>query len=202
MIVTSIKPAVKTVGRYNIFVDGKYSFSLDEAQLVQEKLKAGRELDDAELRRLLRESDFGKHYMRVLELIARRPRSAWEIAQYLRRKGWEPDECQRITERLRQKGYLDDAAFVEFWIRGRLAGGKKSRRQVEAELAAKRVAREVITSAGHLFPPESDRTALAALIQKLRRRHDDPQKLMAALARRGFAYDDIKRALDQDSRVT
>ena len=42
--ITNIKQAVKNENRVNVYVDGKYSFSLDIAQLVDFKIKVGQDL--------------------------------------------------------------------------------------------------------------------------------------------------------------
>ena len=81
MRVTKISPAVKTPGCYNIYVDGKYSFSLDEFQLVQTGLHSGLDIDELKLDELKSESDYGKNYIRAVDLISRRLRSEKEIRE-------------------------------------------------------------------------------------------------------------------------
>ena len=61
MNITKISPAVKTDGRYNVFVDNEFSFSLDETQLVTLGLKKGDAIDELQLSELKNESDFGKN---------------------------------------------------------------------------------------------------------------------------------------------
>ena len=88
MKITKISPAAKTAGRYNVFVDEEYSFSLDEIQLVQLGIKKDTELNAEQLAKLKNESDFGKNYIRALDLVSRRPRSIKEIKDYAQKKGW------------------------------------------------------------------------------------------------------------------
>lgn len=84
--VTDIKQGVKNPNRVNIFIDGKYSFSLDIAQLVDFKLKIGQEITEAELAEYQQASAFGKLYQRALEWVLTRPRSVKETRDYLSRK--------------------------------------------------------------------------------------------------------------------
>ena len=44
MKITDIKAQVRRAGRYSIFVDGKYAFSLSDTALLEQKLKLGQEL--------------------------------------------------------------------------------------------------------------------------------------------------------------
>lgn len=55
MKITKISPAIKTEGRYNIYVDDKYSFSLDEVQLASLNLKKNDEIDAEQLDQLKNE---------------------------------------------------------------------------------------------------------------------------------------------------
>ena len=80
MQITKVAPAAKTPGRYNVFVDGQYSFSLDEVQLVQSGIHSGLEIGDEQLANFRNESEFGKNYIRAIDLISRRLRS--EKRQY------------------------------------------------------------------------------------------------------------------------
>jgi regulatory protein len=50
MKITAIKQQVKQQGRYSIFVEGKYSFSLSDVALLDSKLIRGQELTEQEVR--------------------------------------------------------------------------------------------------------------------------------------------------------
>ncbi len=86
MIITKLKQGVKNPNRVNVFVDGKYSFSLDVAQVVDYKIKIGLEISDEDLAELKKASEFGKLYQRTLEWVLVRPRSEKETRDYLWRK--------------------------------------------------------------------------------------------------------------------
>lgn len=84
--VTNIKQGVKNPNRANIFINNKYSFSLDIAQVVDFKLKIGQTLTLCQLRDYKSASEYGKLYQRALEWVLIRPRSIRETKDYLRRK--------------------------------------------------------------------------------------------------------------------
>lgn len=198
MKVTDIKPAVKTPGRWNIFIAGKYAFSLSDSQLLDEKLKRGGDIDEARLAELKGESEFGKAYARALELIFRRLRSEKEVRDYARRKEW-PDELRdRIIAKLIKKGYINDKKFAESWVRSRTAIKPSSRRKLELELRQKGVASSVISDALQEDGEHDEQAALQKIIAKKRARYDDEQKFMAYLARQGFSFEAIKAALAEE----
>ena len=193
MRITKVAPAAKTPGRYNIFIDGQYSFSLDELQLVQAGIHSGLEIDDEQLAKLRNESEFGKNYIRAIDLISRRLRSEKEIRDYARRKDWTPDNTNRVIDRLKDKGYLNDKVFAEAFVRSRQNAGKYSRRRIELDLRRKGIADTIIKEILHNEVDDTD--ALRKLIAKRAKRYDDVTKLKAYLLRAGFNYDDINREI-------
>lgn len=197
MKITMIKPAVKTQGRFNIFVDTKYSFSLDEQQLLDLKVKRGQEISEQELENLKKESDFGKKYARSLELIMRRIRSEKEIRDYAWRKKWEAEETARVIEKLLSKGYVNDEKFATAWVRSRAALKHISKRKLILELRQKGIASEIIEQTFEQSEDYSEQQALAELVDKKRARYPDRNKFTAYLMRQGFRYDDVKQALTE-----
>ncbi len=87
MKLTKIKAQVRTSGRFSVFVDGKYSFSLSDMALLEQKLRVGQELSADDVKRLKQASTDDKLYGNSLRFVAMRVRSEWEIRMYLRRKG-------------------------------------------------------------------------------------------------------------------
>ena len=195
MKITKISPAIKTEGRYNIYVDDKYSFSLDEVQLASLNLKKNDEIDAEQLDQLKNESDFGKNYVRALDLISRRPRSQREIRDYAFRKQWTKSNTERVIERLLERGYLDDAKFAEIFARSRANLRNYSTKRMKLELRKKGIASDIVDQVLTDSENFDENAALKNLIAKKRNRYDNEQKLIAYLARQGFSYDKIKSAL-------
>lgn len=198
MRITKVAPATRAAGRYNIFVDGHYSFSLDEFQLVQYSLHSGQEIDETKLAELQAESDFGKNYIRAVDLISRRLRSEREIRDYARRKQWSRDNTERVIARLYDRGYLNDLAFAQAFVRSRQSAQKYSRRRIERDLVNKGISHRIIQQ---VLDEEAgmadDNDTLTNLVAKKYHRYDDINKLKAYLARAGFRYDDINRTIEQ-----
>ncbi len=194
MQITKISPAVKTAGRYNIYVDHKYSFSLDELQLVQCGIAKGQEIDADKLEALKSDSAYGKNYIRAIDLISRRYRSEHEIRDYARRKSWTADNTERVIKRLYQHGYLDDARFAQLYSSSRYQSGRYSLKRIRLDLTKKGIRSDLINQ---VLAQYDDTTALNQLIAKKRAKYNDDQKLTAYLIRNGFRYDDVRRALDQ-----
>ena len=209
MKITALKVQARDKGRVNIFVDGKYRFSLDITQVADLGIRNGAEYSEAELAELENESQFGKLYARSLEYALTRPRSQREMRDYLYRKtrdtrtktgsikkGASVELTERVFDRLIQKGYVNDEKFARFWAENRNVRNGTSKRKLQAELTAKGVDRTIVEA----VLQESDRSdndELKKIIAKKAARYDDRQKFIAYLARQGFHYDDIQSALDE-----
>jgi regulatory protein len=199
MKITGIKAQVKRAGRYSVFVDEKYAFSLSDTALLESKLTTGQELSREQVKALKQASVDDKLYNLTLRYVALRPRSQWEIEFYLQRKQASPPLTQTILNKLSINNVINDEAFAKSFVNDRRLLRPTSRRKMIMELRKKRVADEVIQAAvGNEQPDEQ--TALRAIIESKRRqaRYRDDLKLMQYLARQGFNYGDIKNALSQD----
>ena len=211
MKITAIKMQTRDKSRVNVFVDGKYRFSLDITQVADLGVRTGVEYTEDELVALENESQFGKLYTRALEYAFVRPRSQREMNDYLYRKtrdtrtqtgdikkGVSKELTVRVFDRLLEKGHLNDEKFARFWVENRNLRKGSSMRKIRAELQSKGVAKSIIDT----VIGESDRedsTEIMKIIKKKTGRYDSEQKLIAYLARQGFSYDDIRTALDQES---
>lgn len=98
MVITDIKQGIKNENRVNVFVDGKFAFSLDLAQVVDLNVKVGRTVTVDELAELKKASEFGKMYQRALEWVLMRPRSERELWDYLRRSAQKREMKEKKNE--------------------------------------------------------------------------------------------------------
>ena len=135
--VTALSPQVRDSDRVNVYIDGKYYFSLDISQVVDLGVKSGQVLSKDELTNLKQESEFGKLYACALEYVLMRPRSSSEVRDYLYRKtlahkyknrktgklaekpGVAKTVAERVFAKLQARGYIDDQKFANWWVENR-----------------------------------------------------------------------------------
>ncbi len=196
MKITSIKQQVKRADRYSIYVDNKYSFSLSEQGLLSANIKLGQEVTNLELKELLDKAEDDKAYMRALDYLSRRPRSRWEVGEYLSRKGYKDNTITTILNKLIKRGYIDDSKFAESWVRSRRALKPISKRKLMYELQQKRISKSIVQTV--LEQDDTDeQLVLSDLVARKRQqtKYQDEQKLKAYLVRQGFNFDDINAVL-------
>jgi regulatory protein len=142
-----------------------------------------------------------------LRLLTARARTRAELAGQLAKRGYPDDLSARVLDRLTDVGLLDDAGFAEQWVHSRRSNAGKGKRALAAELHAKGVDNDMITSVLGGINPAAERARAEQLVRsKLRRENlgDDAdarvsRRLVAMLARRGFgqtmAYDVVSAEL-------
>ncbi len=208
-VITDIKQAVRIENRVNIFINGKFDFSLDIAQVVDFRLKKGQALTEKELHDCRRASEFGKLYQRTLEYVLSRPHSIKETYDHmlqsrkkreaenrLRQKNLSiptDDDIDLVLERLIGRGYLSDEKFVRYYIENRNVKKGISLKKLRQELAKKGVSQSMIEAA-LAENPRDEAEEIKKIIAKKRRRYDD-EKLIQYLLRQGFDYQQSKDAV-------
>lgn len=100
--ITDLRPATRDNNRVNVFLDGKFTFSLTIAQVADFKLKRGASLSEDEVAKIQSASDFGKLFQRSLEYALSHPHSEKEIRDYLKRK-----KMKREVEQKRYDAFLE-----------------------------------------------------------------------------------------------
>ncbi len=199
--ITAIK-AVRNprVQRANVFLDGKFAFSLDNEIIAKEKLKPGLELSSSEIDLLTRTDGFQRCLNSAFHFLGARPRSEAETRERLIKHGYNEEEIERTIGQLRRLQLLDDAAFAEYWKDNRNKFRPRSQRLLEMELKHKGVDSEVIKEAVEDID-ESDNAYRAAVSKARTLPTADYQvfrrKLGGYLQRRGFNYGVINRTVKQ-----
>ena len=201
--ITDLKQGVKNPDRVNVFVDGKFSFSLDLSQVVDFHLKIGQTLTDQELKELKHASEYGKLYGRTLEWVLTRPRSIRETRDHLRLKRFQKNldytdaDIEEIIGRLVAKNYLNDRHFAEWFIENRFVKKGVSPRRLEQELAKKGIDRTLIDE----LLSNSTRDEASEIKKVIAKKSNkyNAEKLLAYLVRQGFSYDLSKELIAEST---
>lgn len=189
--ITDLKQGVKNPNRVNVFVDGKFAFSLDVTQVVDFKIKVGKLLGPEELLEYQKASEFGKLYQRALEWVLVRPRSEKEAYDYLYKKVYEKkldkNYINNIFEKLKDRKYLDDFKFAEWYVENRFVKKGVSVRRLKMELMKKGIEKSIIEEI--LSASErNDKDEILKIIAKKRAKYTD-EKLIQYLCRQGFSFE-------------
>ena len=198
--ITAVKETKR--GRLALFVDGEFAFSLDPETFADADLHEEDEIESFRLEELRRQSDTRKAVDRALDILTLRDHAAGELYQKLCRK-FDPHSAAAAVAKAEELGLLNDADFARRRA-AELMRKRKSRREVEQDLAAKGIDRDTAAQVlEELYAPEDgpdpEVAAACALVQRQYARklaEGKRPQVMAALARRGFSYAVIRTALE------
>jgi len=197
MKITDIRKQLKRPDRVSIFVDDKYRFSLSLNQLALSTLAIGQEINDEKIATFLEKSSYGMLLERALNWALRRHHSKKEIEDYLARKTDDEAVLKKLFKDIKRHGFVDDARFAEAWVHQRRQKGS-STYVIRGELIKKGVDEKTISEA--LEEGDDELMALKRLIDKKKdmTRYKNKQKFMSFLSSKGYRYQDIKKALEEE----
>jgi regulatory protein len=188
------------VRRSNIFLDGKYAFSLDNEVVLKEYLKVGRNLSQAEVMELTRADQFQRCLNAAFHFLGYRPRSEAEIRQRLQHRSFESQDIEKTISELKRLGLLNDASFAEFWKENRNSFRPLSQRMVKQELKKKGVDTAVIDETVETID-DRENAYKAAVVKARTLPLTDYEifrrRLGGYLQRRGFNYGVINSIVKQ-----
>ncbi|RKJ05930.1 regulatory protein RecX [bacterium D16-54] len=136
----------------------------------------------------------------ALYLLERSDKTAGEMRQKLREREYQPEEIEETMAFLEEYHYVDDREYVRKYIR--TYSSRKSIRRIRAELEQKGVDEELIDAEMAVMPVDEE----AQIVQWLRKKGYEPgepvewgqyRRLTAALGRRGYSYEAIRRATER-----
>ena len=202
LVVTDLRQGVKNPDRVNVFVNNRFSFSLDVTQVVDLGVKKGLTISSEQLEEFKKASEFGKLYQRTLEWVLMRPHSERETRDYLYKKIYDKkldkSYIDRVIEKLKLKKYLDDRRFAEYYVENRFVKKGVSKRRLEMELMKKGVSRDIISEVLD-DGGRDEREEILKMIKRKRAKYDTDEKLIAYLVRQGFSYSLVREVVESFS---
>ncbi len=200
-LITAIKAGKNLkVKRANVYLDGRFAFSLDDEIIVKRGLKPGLTLSTQEIEALTGSDRLQGCLNAGLYFLSYRPRSESEVRARLQRRGFLADEIEPTVAHLREMHLLDDTAFAEYWKENRGTFRPRSQRMLKVELRRKGLGSDVINEA--LAGIDEGENAYKAAAAKARTISTADyrvfsQKLGGFLQRRGFNYSVVNQTLNR-----
>lgn len=205
MRISKLSPSARVEGRWLCQLEDGTLLTIGEGEVVSFGLGTGVELDGGTLEALTASARLTRVKEKALELLSARPLSRKELVDKLtarpRDREKEPIPTEMAEEaagRLEELGYLNDAEYARTVVRHYAAKGY-GERKLRDELWKRGVPRELWDQA--LEEVQDPAEGMDAFIRrKLMGRTPDREtlgKLSAALARRGYRWEDIRAALSR-----
>lgn len=192
--------SVKRVhGRVTLSLSNGESLAMPRAMLKERPYRTGMPFNRAQFDDFLRARAYPFALDKAVSLLASRARTEKEIVDALRQNAYPEQTIARVMARLHEESYINDAAFAEQWVDARTVKGMGARR-IQQELRLKGVCQDTIDEALASADEDEILSAAVRMADKASRGKSlsdpaDRQKIIAALARRGYDFATAKKAL-------
>jgi regulatory protein len=184
---------------YLLTFEGGEDTEVDVRTFDESPYREGCDITEEQLHSLLVTSQHNRARERGLYLLGLRDYSCHELEQKLYTEA-PPEIAAAVVERLREVGLLDDERYAARLARSLSEGKHYPRRRIEQELRRRGISNVLIQAVVSDLDGEDFEQALALLQKKYYNKLNDPdsrRRVIAALARRGFSYGAIRRAMDE-----
>ena len=195
MIITEIKR--KSNRRYKLFVDDNEFGEFDIEVIALSGAKQGLECDEVFLEKLQTEEERRRAKERALYLLEYRDHSKKELIDKLCRS-YSKEISQEIADKMEQLGFLDDAKYAKNLAKRQLLQKKLGKPRAVYELCLKGIPKELAQEAVENI--ETD--PIEQICELFSKKYPDAveainveKRAVAAAARRGYGYRDIRTAL-------
>lgn len=198
--ITKIKPQ-KNKKRVNIYLDGKFGFGLNLESFVKFGLKVEQELSEKKIEKIVKEAEFQKVLEKLLKFATLRPRSEKEIDDWLRKHKVHKSLHKSLFNRLKRLNLVDDLSFTKWWVEQRASFRPRGERALRSELWKKGIAREAVEEVLSEIKIDEEKVARKLLEDKKYKWENLPtlearKKMSDFLARKGFDWETVKKAID------
>ena len=191
-----------TKRRAVIYVDGVVFLRVRRKEYDELPLNEGEELDEEDYVNRLCARQSKEAYDAALDMLADRDMTSASLKSALARKGYLPPVAEAVCQRLTENKLIDDKRFAERFVELR-QDGAVGRFALKRRLRAKGIDEETASEALEQLDDESQLEAATALARRLAARNKDADpyaarsKLSQALARRGYAWDIVREAVER-----
>ncbi len=182
---------------YLLVLDGQEGPTVDVRTFDESVHRVGGDIAEDQLAVLLETSEYNRARDRALYLLGLRDYACKELEKKLLAEA-RPEIAARVVARLAEVGLLDDERYAQRLAQSLSRSKQYPKRRVAQELQRRGVDRETAGYAAEEIDCEDYKLALELIEKKYYNKMTDResrQKVMAALARRGFSYEAIRHAM-------
>jgi regulatory protein len=215
-VITKISNQKKNKDRYNIFLDGKYSFPVSEKVLLDHKLTKDQDLDDVLIREIIQDENYEKIYNKILNFLSYRIRTRKEVIdrlkEYLYKGGIDTaltgEFEAKILDSLERLKLLDDNEFASNYVE--ISASLKTppgRRKMKEFMMKRGVNYDLIEDALNEYSSEAEQKGAQKLMEKKMKSlkgekdYKAKQKIWKFLAGRGYSPNVIEAVVDSNFEV-
>ena len=197
MVVTNIDSITKT--KYRVYIDDEFAFVLYKGELFKYQIHKDEEISEETIAGIKKEVLVKRAKLRAMHLLNAMPRTEQQLREKLAQNEYPEDVIEEAVSYVKSFGYINDEAYIRNFIISRK--NSKSKREIVMLLGQKGLRGELVDNiVEEMYAEESELSTIKEIMRKKRwnpseMEEKEKQKMLAYLMRKGFSYEEIRRAL-------
>ncbi|RUL51585.1 recombination regulator RecX [Lysinibacillus antri] len=202
-VITKITRQKNNPERYNIYLDEKYSFAVDESTLIKFGLTKGKILEPFDIDEINYEDEISKAFNRSLQFLSFQMRSEYEVKKKLLDAGFGEAVILEAIRKLEKLGFLNDETYSKALLETKKKTAKKGPRAIKQDLIKKGIDKDTQQKVLETFTYDDQLKLAMELAEKTVRAHSKKtpvqikQKIQDVLTRKGYSFTVLNEILDQ-----
>lgn len=202
-LITKIARQKNNPERYNIYIEEKYAFAVDETILVKYQLSKGKVLEEFERDEIVFDDEVRKAFNKAIQFLSFRMRSEHEVKKKLLDAEYGEAVVLEAIQKLYQLGFLNDESFSKALLETQKKTGKKGPRAIQQELNKKGIEKSLQEEVLESYTEEDQIQIAQILAEKIANQQSSKtprqvkQKIQDTLLRKGYSYAIISKVISE-----
>lgn len=183
-------------GRYALFCNDEFLFSVDEETLLKHHIKIDSQFTSAEIDSIRKDSDYFKAREKALTYLDLRDHSEGELFNKLCRNFDEMTSAEVISK-LKETGIINDSGFAQKYFAELIRKGN-SRRQIAYKMSEKGISHEITEQLIDSCSVDDKDVIREIIDRRFTAKVTDEagrKKVISHLINKGFGYGDIRTVI-------
>lgn len=187
--------------RYNIYIEDKYAFAVDESILIKYQLSKDKVLEDWERDEIVFDDEVRKAFNKALHFLSFRMRSEHEVKKKLLDAEYGEAVVLEAIQKLYNLGFLNDETFSKALLETQKKTGKKGPRAIQQEMKKKGIEKSLQEEVLDSYTEEDQTQIAQGLAEKIANQQSSKtprqvkQKIQDTLLRKGYSYGIISKVI-------
>lgn len=192
----------KRRGRFNIFLNEEYSFSVTENTLINFRLTLGEVISDSLLQNIKSDDELNYAYQKAVNYLSHYLRSKFEVKNKLVELDVSSKVIEEVIVKLINNNLIDDQEYATSYVNTSIRSGNKGPAVIRQYLKSKKIEETIINKAIETFDEQQQFKVVENLANKLQNRSDNTSfinkknKIKKTLLSKGFSYTVVNDVLD------
>lgn len=201
--ITKITRQKNNPERYNIFLNEKYAFAVDEGTLIKFGLTKDKVLDDFEIDEINFEDEIAKAFNKGLQFLAFQMRSEHEVKSKLLRAGHGEAVVMEAIRKLEKLGFLNDESYSKALLETKKRTMKKGPRAIRQDMQKKGIDKKLQDATLAQFGEDEQLQLALSLAEKEVRAGSRKtpaqvkQKIQDMLLRKGYSFTIVSEVFEK-----